>query len=108
MGNSETFSVDLRAIKRCADDISKSKAACSMFGYSGIEALDLSKWTNTITVTGKGSVIIKLHWKEEPFVWKDVHSRQEPLAVDGGCTSATGNQILNVCSMICYVLHNCC
>jgi hypothetical protein len=64
----------------------------------GVPQLDLSKesmpssnLSNTVTVTSRGAVIIRLSWKEL-VCWDD----------------AVRGNVLNACNVICSVLANCC
>ena len=55
------------------------------------QALPSDEWNNTVTVTARGAVIVRLSWSK-PLEWDQ----------------AVAAKALNACNVICLVIENCC
>lgn len=93
--NSEIFRILCwKSVWRCAAQVAAFKGSQSLAD----DGLDLSldmvpgpEWHNTVTVTSKGSIIIRLSWSK-PVSW----DRKMSLVA------------LNACKAVCCLLENCC
>jgi hypothetical protein len=100
--NAEVFTiVGWPAVWKCAAEI-RAWCCCNSAAHdtksSKHLALDLSAesmqseaWSVTVMITAKGSVIIRLAWRNS-ITWSEQVSRQT----------------LNACNVACFVVENCC
>ncbi len=81
------------ALWRCASDVVRAcgggKKRCAVDISS--RSMPSNEWNNTVTITGRGAIIVRLSWKE-PIAWS--HN--------------TAAKALNACNVICLVVENCC
>jgi hypothetical protein len=85
------------ALWKCASDIRGAAAAAGGGSHASSE-LDLSdqalpshEWNNTVTITARGAVIVRLSWSK-PLEWDQ----------------AVAAKALNACNVICLAIENCC
>lgn len=63
-------------------------------------------WKNTITVTRRGAVIIRLSFSK--YVCDTECWDEQKAAGGSGSSSSSRSRVLNACNVICRVIENCC
>jgi len=81
------------ALWKCASDVVQAAGMCKDRVQVDLSprSMPSEEWKNTVTVTGRGGIIVRLSWKE-PIPWDD----------------STAEKAKNACNVICLVIENCC